>query len=609
VVDEATTPMEILVNKMREGASRGRKKGWYLRELRPKDQRENPRLTLDEKEQLWVEIQLMKAYVASQPKQSRSKTKRGKYKPTSATSKGPTVTYLVAVAYGVAPNWPTRLKQMATDSDGVVHSTLQVVRQKVKQKLKSDDDGGRNCVLENRELARKIYTAKHLYALNYCRKKAHEANCCGEKAVHTTTYKEASLAYEALDEDTVKFWEHEKRKHDAKQPLVKYMIIDAIKKNAKVSWQNLETIIGSWCSAETIRRWMCSFAGYKTYCERIIPLLSPDQKKKHLDFATHFRNNWGLGAGKYLLIMYDEKWFWGLVIRRGAKCCKELGIEQNCFSAYHKSHINKVMAIAFTAFAFEDCIENGGNAEKIAFIRAQGPKVAAKVQRACVRQADGRRKYCGDVIRNKGDIYDVDCAVTGSNVGTTDNPKCPLLPIFYDTVFPRVEKLVGPGGKYEGYTPVFQGDNAGPHQDAKYVKGVTDYCNQKGWHWEPQAPQMPHMNVLDLSVFPGMSRRHIEACRENSDYQVLPNDAIWKNADKVWDNLPNAKIASGYIHAYRMAEKVIKANGGNGFLGAAGSGDSGDGLHVGISKDFRKTDNGMCRADKQKVKPNYSNKT
>merc|ERR1712106_1300503 len=45
VVGEATTPMEILVNKMREGASRGRKKGWYLRELRPKDQRENPRLT------------------------------------------------------------------------------------------------------------------------------------------------------------------------------------------------------------------------------------------------------------------------------------------------------------------------------------------------------------------------------------------------------------------------------------------------------------------------------------------------------------------------------------------------------------------------------------
>jgi hypothetical protein len=33
------------------------------------------------------------------------------------------------------------------------------------------------------------------------------------------------------------------------------------------------------------------------------------------------------------------------------------------------------------------------------------------------------------------------------------------------TIFPKVEGLVGPGGKYEGYKPVFQGDNAGPHID------------------------------------------------------------------------------------------------------------------------------------------------
>jgi hypothetical protein len=49
-----------------------------------------------------------------------------------------------------------------------------------------------------------------------------------------------------------------------------------------------------------------------------------------------------------------------LVTRRGAKACKELGIEQQSFQAYHKNHVNKVMAIAFTAFAFVDCIDNGG---------------------------------------------------------------------------------------------------------------------------------------------------------------------------------------------------------------------------------------------------------
>ena len=96
-------------------------------------------------------------------------------------------------------------------------------------------------------------------------------------------------------------------------------------------------------------------------------MLSEAQWKPHLDFASCFLMNWNLGPGKYLLVMYDEKWFWGLVIRRYAKACKELGIEQHNYSACHKNHINKVMAIAFTAFTFVDTVENGGVAEKACF--------------------------------------------------------------------------------------------------------------------------------------------------------------------------------------------------------------------------------------------------
>jgi hypothetical protein len=36
------------------------------------------------------------------------------------------------------------------------------------------------------------------------------------------------------------------------------------------------------------------------------------------------------------------------------------------------------MAIAFTAFAFEDSIDNGGAGEKLKLIRAQGKKVASR---------------------------------------------------------------------------------------------------------------------------------------------------------------------------------------------------------------------------------------
>jgi hypothetical protein len=54
----------------------------------------------------------------------------------------------------------------------------------------------------------------------------------------------------------------------------------------------------------------------------------------------------------------------------------------------------------------------------------------------------------------------VDSTVTGSDAGTCRAPKYPLLPLFLDTVFPKVEALVGVGGRYAGYVPIIQGDNA-----------------------------------------------------------------------------------------------------------------------------------------------------
>jgi len=47
---------------------------------------------------------------------------------------------------------------------------------------------------------------------------------------------------------------------------------------------------------------------------------------KHKEFSHRFRNNWGMGSRKYLLIDFDEKWMWGLVVRRFAKSCVKLGL-------------------------------------------------------------------------------------------------------------------------------------------------------------------------------------------------------------------------------------------------------------------------------------------
>ena len=253
------------------------------------------------------------------------------------------------------------------------------------------------------------------------------------------------------------------------------------------------------------------------------------------------------------------------------------------------------MAMAVVAYAFKDNIENGGDAIKLAFTRCQSNKVAKKTVRESRRDPNTQRlKYDGKVLQTKGDLYKVDCCVTGSNHGTVDSPKFPLMAYFEHNVFKALKDLVKPGGRYDGYTVVIQGDNAGPHNDATYLNFVKQYCTREGWHWEPQGPQMPHMNVLDLSVFLNMSRRHNQLARDNYGMHVLKEDEIFDVAQQVYDNLPSSKIASGFIQAHRLAKRIIEHGGDNCFL----SGGSG-GISTGVRKDFDETSNGLTRKDAQ----------
>jgi hypothetical protein len=88
-----------------------------------------------------------------------------------------------------------------------------------------------------------------------------------------------------------------------------------------------------------------------------------------------------------------------------------------------------------------------------------------------------------------------------------------------------------------------------------------------------------------------MSKRHIQKSRECGGRRVLPEDEIWQNAQDVWKELPNSKVASAYVQAYRIADKVIQAKGGNKFLGSGGS------IHCGIGNDFKFTEDGIERKD------------
>ena len=461
----------------------------------------------------------------------------------------------------------------------------------------SSDSAAFRSVIDDLATATRRYTAPCLFAIAKCREQAKVDYSVLSSAEHGARFSGWMKAYGALPASEKAMWEMKRRSHLAMQPYIRDVIVDALIRNPRESWRELEVDVNFWCSYSAIRRWIMSREGFRYYAERIIPLLTTHQMEKHLAFARKFRNNWGLGGGKFLLVMFDEKWFWGLVLRSYAKQVAELGIDPRSFSAYHRNHINKCMVVAVTALAFIDSIENGGIAFKLGLFRAQAHKIARQMVREAVRQADGRIKYCGPVVRKKDDLYLVDCAVTGCSHGTLDNPKFPLKALFENKIFPDVEALVGPGGKFEGYVPIFQGDNAGPHAETEFVEYVEGYCRDKGWRWEPQAPQMPHMNVLDLSVFPCMSKQHTMLCRDREGLKVLTEDQTWDSAEEVWMGLENWKIASAYIQAHRIAKKVIVAKGNNDFLG------NGEGIHVGVRKDFRPTENGMVRIDGKIIAP------
>ena len=166
-----------------------------------------------------------------------------------------------------------------------------------------------------------------------------------------------------------------------RQPLIKDAIIRCFQENPAKGFVAVEKGINHWCSQNTIYRWISNHNGYGTYTERVIPLITEEQKKRQVKFAELLTNRWQLSTEshpKILLVNYDEKWFFGMVPRTMAKMCPALGLFRGTRAIYHKNFINKVMVVAITGYAFEGEMECGGNGIKIGIIRVQGARIAKK---------------------------------------------------------------------------------------------------------------------------------------------------------------------------------------------------------------------------------------
>ncbi len=108
---------------------------------------------------------------------------------------------------------------------------------------------------------------------------------------------------------------------------------------------------------------------------------------------------------------------------------------------------------------------------------------------------------------------------------------------------------------------------------------------RRGWKLELQAPQGPYTNVLDLQVFPAMSKKHSELLQvyNNTEASV---DRIWKVALEIWNSITSSMVARAFLLAYRIMAKVIETNGDTEWLSHGAP-------HCHVRRDYVDTDRGV----------------
>ena len=103
---------------------------------------------------------------------------------------------------------------------------------------------------------------------------------------------------------------------------------------------------------------------------------------------------------------------------------------------------------------------------------------------------------------------------------------------------------------------------------------------------------MPHGNVLDLSVFPAMSRIYCNLIREKEGLRAASNNDMCNCAKEVWDAIPNEKRGHAFVQYWSTLSTVIKGKGGNVFVVTVRT------MHCGVSKYFNPAKNGISPINK-----------
>jgi hypothetical protein len=99
--------------------------------------------------------------------------------------------------------------------------------------------------------------------------------------------------------------------------------------------------------------------------------------------------------------------------------------------------------------------------------------------------------------------------------------------------------------------------------------------------------------VLDLQLFPAMSKRHSVLLQQYSDAEAS-KDRTWQVAQQVWDNCSSAMVGRAFIHAFRIMKLIMEEKGNNSWLATGAP-------HCNVRNDFIDTHEGIKPRVKQPV--------
>jgi hypothetical protein len=146
-----------------------------------------------------------------------------------------------------------------------------------------------------------------------------------------------------------------------------------------------------------------------------------------------------------LLVHMDEKWFYCIIIWKNNKEVPYYSCFPVQHHVHHKSHINKVMALASTAFLpHNNNMGSGGVAFKVCLARARQMEAAQCDTYWQVTREDSSFHYPQRQRTNstRGELYFQNMEVTGSSDGTTKEPKYSLLQHFCKKEIPALESII-----------------------------------------------------------------------------------------------------------------------------------------------------------------------